>query len=203
MSMLLGAAVIILVGFLLVNYFRKLDTGETIPAIGTEDTTVQLPAQHVVSAGEDLWNISETYYGTGYNWVDISEANQITNPGLIEEGQKLLIPDVESRTLGKDLAQADTQINEPTPTQIDQPTPKQKVEQPSTISQDETLKPQVLGPSQQKIIGNSYTVVRGDTLWDIAERAYGDGFRWGDIAKENKLANPDLIHSGNVFILPR
>jgi len=53
------------------------------------------------------------------------------------------------------------------------------------------------------IMGNAYTVVRDDTLWDIAVRAYGDGYRWVDIAKVNNLANPDLIFSGNVFKIPR
>lgn len=47
-----------------------------------------------------------------------------------------------------------------------------------------------------------YTVKRGDTLWDISLSIYGTGFRWVEIAKANKLANPDLIHAGNVFILP-
>jgi len=53
------------------------------------------------------------------------------------------------------------------------------------------------------ITGNTYTVVKGDNLWDIAVRAYGDGFRWPDIARANHLANPSLIHPGNFFIIPR
>ena len=57
--------------------------------------------------------------------------------------------------------------------------------------------------NKQKITGNSYTVISGDNLWDIAVRAYGDGYRWVDIAEANNLANPDLIHRGNVFKLPR
>jgi nucleoid-associated protein YgaU len=49
----------------------------------------------------------------------------------------------------------------------------------------------------------SYTVVKGDNLWKIAIRAYGDGYKWVEIAHANKLLNPNLIHPGNVFILPR
>ena len=49
----------------------------------------------------------------------------------------------------------------------------------------------------------SYKVVKGDYLWDIAVRAYGDGYKWIEIAKANKLVNPNLIHSGNVLKLPR
>jgi len=58
-------------------------------------------------------------------------------------------------------------------------------------------------PSDKKITGNTYTVVQNDNLWNIAVRAYGDGYRWVEIAKVNNLANPDLIFSGNVFKLPR
>jgi nucleoid-associated protein YgaU len=55
----------------------------------------------------------------------------------------------------------------------------------------------------QPITGDSYTVAKGDCLWKIAVRAYGDGYQWVKIAKANKLINPGLIHSGNVFVIPR
>ncbi|MCL4387510.1 MAG: LysM peptidoglycan-binding domain-containing protein [Patescibacteria group bacterium] len=54
-----------------------------------------------------------------------------------------------------------------------------------------------------KIEGNTYTVQRGDDLWDISVRAYGDGYKWAEIARANNLANPQIIHSGNVFKIPR
>ncbi len=53
------------------------------------------------------------------------------------------------------------------------------------------------------IKGTSYTVASGDYLWDIAVRAYGDGFKWVEIEKANSLANPNLVHPGNVLKLPR
>jgi putative chitinase len=56
---------------------------------------------------------------------------------------------------------------------------------------------------QNPITGNTYTVVKGDFLWDIAVRAYGDGYKWTEIAKANNLVNPDSIFSGNVLALPR
>lgn len=55
----------------------------------------------------------------------------------------------------------------------------------------------------ETISGATYTVVKGDNLWTIAVRAYGDGYKWTEIAKENKLKNPDIIHSGNILTLPR
>ncbi len=56
---------------------------------------------------------------------------------------------------------------------------------------------------QSLIKGDTYTVKKGDYLWNIAIRAYGDGYKWVEIAKANNLANPSLIYSGNVLRLPR
>ena len=53
------------------------------------------------------------------------------------------------------------------------------------------------------ITSATYEVEKGDSLWKIAVRAYGDGYKWVDIAKENKLAFPNLIHTGNILVLPR
>lgn len=56
---------------------------------------------------------------------------------------------------------------------------------------------------QEPVSQETYAVVRGDNLWNIALRAYGDGFAWTKIAEANKLANPHLIHAGNAFVIPR
>ncbi len=53
------------------------------------------------------------------------------------------------------------------------------------------------------IVGDSYVVVAGDNVWNIAVRAYGDGFRYIDIVKANSLENPSLIFSGNILKIPR
>ena len=49
----------------------------------------------------------------------------------------------------------------------------------------------------------SYSVVRGDNLWDISgkENVYGDSFQWPLIYKTNrdKIKDADLIYPGQVF----
>lgn len=47
-----------------------------------------------------------------------------------------------------------------------------------------------------------YTVKKGDSLWNIAVDNYQDGYRWGEIARANNLKNPNIIHAGNVLVLP-
>jgi nucleoid-associated protein YgaU len=120
---------------------------------------------HTVEKGETLWSIAEYYFQSGYNWIDIAQANKLQNPGQIEVGQQIFIPNVQPK-----------QITIKTPTTIAQTNP---------------------------ITGATYTVVKGDNLWKIAVRAYGDGYKWVDIAKENSLENPDLIFAGNTLSLPR
>jgi len=55
----------------------------------------------------------------------------------------------------------------------------------------------------QEISTDSYTIVKGDSLWSIAVRSYGDGYAWTKIAKANNLSHPSLIHVGNVLKIPR
>lgn len=53
------------------------------------------------------------------------------------------------------------------------------------------------------ITGDTYTVVKGDNLWSICVRAYGDGYKWVGVAKENEIKTPNYIEVGQVLKLPR
>lgn len=48
----------------------------------------------------------------------------------------------------------------------------------------------------------THIVVRGDTLWGIAQKYYGNGNRYKDIAKANNISNPDIIHVGQKLLIP-
>ena len=59
------------------------------------------------------------------------------------------------------------------------------------------------------IKGTSYTVKSGDTLWEIAEGAYGNGAEWAKILEANKSSigflpngSQALIRPGQVLVLP-
>ena len=51
-------------------------------------------ACYVVVPGDSLWRIAARYYGSGYRWELIYQANRdvIRNPNLIYPGQKLVLP---------------------------------------------------------------------------------------------------------------
>lgn len=171
--MVLGAIVLVVLGITVVRYFQDINFGtadipgeqaETQPTVKRGDG----PVTYIVGGGESLWTIAEKQYGSGYNWVDIASENNLINPNLIEDGQELVIPDME---------------------------PKER-----TIP---TEMPTVSQITENSISGATYTVADGDNLWRIAVRAYGDGYMWTDIAMENELVSPDIIHTGNVLSIPR
>jgi nucleoid-associated protein YgaU len=48
-------------------------------------------------------------------------------------------------------------------------------------------------------------VVAGDTLWQIAQRFYGDGSLWPTIYEANRAvigSNPNIIRPGQVLTIP-
>jgi nucleoid-associated protein YgaU len=166
-SLVLGLAVVLVIGMTVVNYVKSKTqqaASTTQEAAGKTAGVPSPPAKHTVVAGESLWTISEIYYKSGYNWVDIRDANTMVNPDLIEAGQTLTIPDVAPKGVAI----------------------------PAISSASTSEKPK----------DASYTVVHGDDLWTIAVLEYGNGYKWVDIAAANKLANPSIIHSGNVLVMP-
>ncbi len=64
---------------------------------------------------------------------------------------------------------------------------------------DESLK-----AADDKPEGKFHTVEKGDTLWAIAEKAYGDGSKYMTIFEANKpmLSHPDKIYPGQVLRIP-
>lgn len=173
-SLLMGVVVVIVAVLFVVSLIRAThhiqDTTSTSigPTPSTAPTQVS-NSHHIytVADGDSLWSIAENIYGSGYNYVDIAKANNLSDPSTIHAGDKFEIPQV-------------TPTVTPAPSELGQ------------ITQQENA-----------IKGTSYTVVHDDTLWDIAVRAYADGYRWTDIAKANNLSNPDLIFSGNILVIPR
>ena len=49
----------------------------------------------------------------------------------------------------------------------------------------------------------THAVEKGEHLWQIAEKYYGSGYNWVDIAKANKLARPGTIWVGQKLEIPK
>lgn len=73
-----------------------------------------------------------------------------------------------------------------------------------TLAATEVAQPQPARADDRAGQG-SYTVVKGDNLWKIAKRTYGDGSRWQAVYDANRGViggNPNLIYPGQVLTLP-
>ena len=58
---------------------------------------------------------------------------------------------------------------------------------------------------ERELHEETYTVRSGDSLSKIAKALYGDASKWKAIYEANRdsIKNPDLIHPGQVFTIPR
>lgn len=190
-SMLFGIASILVIGVIAIRYVTTTQKEVVVPPVAIEDVNA-LPSTHVVTDGESLWSIAEKYYGTGYNWVDIKEANNIDNPDSIADGQELAIPQVTPRNLA-----LETNENEPELTQTEvEPTP---TESPFT---DLSIVSKAESSDIENISQEEYVISEGDSLWKLAERYYSDGNRWVDIAEANNIENPSLLTSNQKLMIP-
>ena len=53
--------------------------------------------------------------------------------------------------------------------------------------------------------GEAFVIVQpGNSLWRIARKTYGDGFRYSVIYRSNadQIRDPDLIYPGQIFKVP-
>jgi len=54
---------------------------------------------------------------------------------------------------------------------------------------------------QAKTPAATYTVKKGDCLWNIAKKQLGDGTKYKEIAKKNGISDPNKIYPGQVLKL--
>ncbi|THV25715.1 Ig-like domain-containing protein [Peteryoungia ipomoeae] len=70
----------------------------------------------------------------------------------------------------------------------------------SAASEPRTIQQAPLSQSNESVI-----IRRGDTLWQISRRVYGQGVRYTTIylANANAIRNPDMIAPGQIFTVPQ
>lgn len=67
------------------------------PLISTQKVSqIREQQTYTVQSGDDLWSISEKFFGSGLNAYDIAKANKLREPYILNENQILIIPKVNS-----------------------------------------------------------------------------------------------------------
>lgn len=74
----------------------------------------------------------------------------------------------------------------------------------STLSQQDISHNTTMADTTLKLIPGAYTVKKGDSLWIISKRIYGDGRHWKKIldANKGKLSGSGSIKEGMVLTIP-
>lgn len=187
-STLLGIVVVFLVGMMAINYFKSANLsiwkGSISESASNTDQVEKNQAEqdknvdvYKVVKGDDLWHISERHYKSGYNYVDIIKENNLPKSGVIVPGMELKLPKVEAKKITVETVENGT-----------------NKEMPNLVAE------------KASIDLDTYTTQKGDTLWSISVRAYGDGYQWTNVYKENKSIigkNPNLLYSGLKIKLPK
>jgi nucleoid-associated protein YgaU len=195
-STVLGAVVLVVVGFLFYNYFfnaknpnqggpdnevSAANSTETIIDNKTEtaqNTQGQIAeaasvSKYTVEKGDSLWKIAVKKYYDGYRWSEIASVNRLNNPGKLLVGQQLDLPEGKA---------AITQAK------------------PSTT----TTSTAKITAAQKVSAAKHYTVARGDSLWKISVKMYNNGYKWPQVWRANKkiVANPNVIRRGMTLTIP-
>jgi nucleoid-associated protein YgaU len=94
-SFLLGLGLFIFVTFFTVRAIGvKINTTKIKEA---KSITIDSVKTYTVKNGDDLWKIAEQMYGSGFNAVDIAQANKLSEPYTLVENQILIIPSIASK----------------------------------------------------------------------------------------------------------
>ena len=172
-STLLGMLVVLVVGVLIFNYFKNV--GDEAPEF--EDLPEEVTEVEVPEEGQVPENLPEKY--------------------SVQAGETLWA--IAEKHYGSgynwtDIAKTNELSN-----------PDHLVaDQKLTIPEVEAKTPtQTLADNEAPIKSTEYTVQKGDNLWMIAVRAYGDGYQWPKLAEVNNLENASHIEPDQVLSIPR
>jgi len=76
--------------------------------------------------------------------------------------------------------------------------PPQAEESAPTVSTEAEVEPKPASKKKAAKRVITHVVVKGDTLWDIAERYVKDPYRYPELARLSGIKNPDLIYPGDI-----
>lgn len=157
---------------------------------------------YIVRKGDTLWDIARKATGSGMNYKQIQSMNNLNDRSIIMPGQQIVIlmknpPGIyqQNQPETQESVNVDQQTDnaQPVESNANQTTP------PTTSQQSTPKRKRVIPKSSVK--GSSYTIKKGDTLWDIAQATYGDAYKWKQIAQDNGLDENSIYYPGDTLIL--
>jgi len=141
-----------------------------------EQHTRDLPfLYHHVAPNETLTAICERYYGDTSLIKELAEFNDIENPDRVPRGMRLRIPAAEHLIRGERL----------------------------TAPQSD-LQRRLAAATAPRHAERTYTVKKGDTLGEIAQKTLGSASKWRTLYEYNKdvIDDPDTVVVGTTLKIP-
>ncbi len=171
---------------------------------------------YTVMAGDTLGAISRRAYGASKYWEVVCSANELANCNLIHVGDELMLPSHADAMAKMDMmmGEKDGMMGEKDEMMSDKDDEMMSDKDDEMMSdkddemmsdKDDMMKDDgmMMGDIMLMEDGDTpYTVVAGDTLGAIANRAYGNVNYWKAICSANELDNCDRIEIGDELLLP-
>ena len=116
-------------------------------------------------------------------------------------------PEVKDTGTDKDKSSAGELIKPASAASVSAPLPKvesvpAKENEIVIASVPSVVVPETPVRNAKKIPDIKYTVVWGDTLWDIANAYYKNPWKYTYLAEYNHLKNPNFIQTGSILLIP-
>jgi nucleoid-associated protein YgaU len=165
--------------------------GETVTNANEVTSTFEgtLVDSYTVQAGDSLWKIAERFYGDGFKWREIAKANNISNPRKLEKGLALSVPRAGMTSSASTTVSVTKTIASENESSVSTTT---------NIGVGGGAIAEAAEAQKQDLVGErEYVVQKGDNLSTIVQKQCGNNTSWVQVARDNKLANPRVIHSGN------
>lgn len=177
---------------IIVRPFSNQDAVPSAEVTVNQDVSEPAPTtNYTVQAGDSLWKLAEEWFDDGYQYHQIARANNLAIHARLEVGQQLRKP--SNATVGE--VAWSTEI------------PAEEQGLTVTVpSQTAPIAPTKIDPVMHMENSQVYTVQVGDSLWSIAEKQLGSGYKWKEIYELNKNrigANPGLIYQRAEILLPK
>lgn len=171
---LIGITVILLVALTILSVVRKAATFPRVTQKAVSNTAQVRP--NIIAAREKY-----TVQAGEYLW-QIAEKKYGSGFNAYDIAKANNITDPNIIFAGQELALPDIKPGAPTVGEVSSAAATEKV---------------------QQMLPSTYTIQRGDNLWNIATKLYGDGYAWTRVAITNKFIDPNTLLPGTVLQIPR
>lgn len=149
---------------------------------------------HVVERGETSEVISQIYYGTAKYTNEINKLNELSSGETLPVGKILIL---KKRLVLESIFEENKKI--PLPEPKPEPKPQEKQES-KPVAQAKPVTNVKIDPNLEDF---NHTVAKGETIYSISRKYYGNNSYAREIMQLNGMAQGDLLPVGKVLVLKK